>query len=180
MLDDRDWSKSARVAMTADDDSCTARGVELESELENLRALALALYAGIKLSPKLLEVRRRLIDERYAKRAAEAAEEFAARWKTAQRADGAIVRCRLCGFETFPFDHATIEKHWQTCGPEVLPGAAEAAEEFAARWKTAQRADGAIVRCRLCGFEALPLDHVTIEKHMQACRPEVLPGDQRS
>jgi hypothetical protein len=89
-----------------------------QGELADLRALAFALYADIELSPELLKVKQRLIDDRYAKLVAKAEAEFAAQWDSVKREDVPVVRCRYCGFEAFPFADATIEDHMKACRTE--------------------------------------------------------------
>jgi hypothetical protein len=105
--------------MTAADDPNAARVVELEAELAEMRDLAFAIHADIELSPEQLEVKQRLIADRYAKVVAKAEAAFAESWTTAQRAGVAIVRCRHCGFEAFPFADATIAGHMRECRPGV-------------------------------------------------------------
>jgi hypothetical protein len=92
---------------------------ERDAELDALRDLAFAIHADIELSPEQLEVKQRLIADRYAKQAAKAEDAIAEAWESATRDGVQIVRCRRCRFEAFPFADATIESHMQTCTPET-------------------------------------------------------------
>lgn len=90
-----------------------------DTELGELRDLAFAIHADIGLSPEQLEVKQRLIADRYAKQVAKAEAAIAEAWEPAARDGVQIVRCRRCRFEAFPFADATIEDHMQTCAPET-------------------------------------------------------------
>jgi len=42
-------------------------------------------------------------------------------WESIKRAGVRVVRCRWCGFETYPFADATIDEHMKTCPRKAPP-----------------------------------------------------------